>query len=121
MEIVNAIQGVVSITALYKLFTIAIVFDMITGLTKALKNHEFMPSIMRNGLFVSFGEVLLLTLCLIVERYAPISSNIIYVLMCFMVIKELSSICENLVQIGVNIPEWLTSGFQVYIDNLNRK
>lgn len=119
MEIFELIREYATLEALYKLFSIAVIFDIVTGLTNAWKQGEATSHVMRDGLFASFGEVVLLAFSLVVVKFIPITGAIIYALMCFMVLKEIGSILENLTKIGVNIPEWLIKGLKVYTDKLN--
>ena len=63
-------------------------------------------------------------LAAIVATLIPIAEMPIFFIFVTMSIKELSSVVENLVEIGVKIPAWLCKGLNVYtqkLDNLHEK
>ena len=56
---------------------------------------------------------------LISVKLIPISRFIVYVILFVMILKELSSIIENLVECGAKVPAWLSKGLKVYNDKLD--
>lgn len=119
MDLINILKESITLEVLYYIFTAFVAFDIITGMVKAWKHGRFKSRTLRDGLFASLGEVLLLALAIIIGILIPIAKPIIFILFIFMCLKELASIIENLIQIGVNVPAWLTKGLNVYTEKLN--
>lgn len=104
---------------LFYLFSVLVTLDIITGMIKAWKNNSFKSRTLRNGLFTSLGEFILLITCIGISTFIEVSKLPIYSILLFMVLKELSSIIENLVEIGVRLPKWLIVGLKAYSDKLD--
>ncbi|WP_404988442.1 phage holin family protein [Clostridium culturomicium] len=119
MDLVNLLKESITLEVLYYTFTFFVVFDILTGMVKAWKNGRFKSRTLRDGLFASLGEVILLALAIVIGILIPVAKPIIFMLFVFMCLKELASIVENLVQIGVHVPEWLIKGLNVYREKLN--
>ena len=110
----------VRLNVLYEVFCICVTFDVMTGVIKALKNKRLKSKTLRDGLFASIGELITLLLCMLSTSLIPITTSMVYTLMGFMILKELFSILENLVQIGVNFPTWLIKGLEVYAEKIDK-
>lgn len=122
MELVNLLKEHIALETLYYVFAILVFFDITTGMIKAWKKQNFKSRTLRNGMFASIAEILALLLCIFIANIIPISSAIVFTILIFMVLKEASSIVENLIEIGAKLPKWLIKGLQVNtdkIDNLN--
>ncbi len=122
MELVNLLKEHVALETLYYVFATLVFFDITTGMIKAWKKQNFKSRTLRNGMFASIAEILALLLCIFMANIIPISSAIVFTILIFMVLKEASSIVENLTEIGARLPKWLIKGLQVNtdkIDNLN--
>lgn len=119
MELIELLKDNVTLEILYKVFTICVTFDVLTGIIKALKLGRLKSRTLRDGLFGSVGELITLLLCIIATSLIPLVGTIVFILMLFMILKELYSIIENLVVIGVKFPTWLVKGLQVYTDQLD--
>lgn len=119
MELIELLKDNVTLEILYKVFTICVTFDVLTGIIKALKLGRLKSRTLRDGLFGSVGELITLLLCIIATSLIPLVGTIVFILMLFMILKELYSIIENLVVIGVKFPTWLIKGLQVYTDQLD--
>ena len=113
------VNKVVPLQTLYILFTCFVFLDILTGMIKAWKNGRFKSRTMRNGLFQSLGELILLIICVGLAEIINSLGLIIFMVLMFMVIKELISVLENLVEVGVRLPKWLVKGLQVYGDKLD--
>ena len=124
MELMNLLRENVKLETLYYIYIIFVGVDIITGMIKAWQKGSFKSRTLRNGLFVSLGEMVFLALAAIVATLIPIAEMPIFFIFVTMSIKELSSVVENLVEIGVKIPAWLCKGLNVYtqkLDNLHEK
>ena len=122
MDFLKILQENITLETLYYVFSILVAFDVATGVIKAWKKGKFKSRTMRDGLFASLGELMLLALSIVISTLIPISRVVIFMLIIYMVLKEFGSILENLIDIGVNVPTWLIKGLKVYtdkIDNIN--
>ena len=118
MEMIREIETYITLNTLYTLFAFFIFLDTVTGLIKAFKNRRIKSRTLRNGLFCSVGELVLLAMAITLVYFIPVISLFIFMLIFFMALKELISILENLVEIGVRLPRWLIKGLKVYADKI---
>ena len=118
MEILKELNTYITLNTLYTLFAFFIFVDNVTGLIKAFKTGRIKSRSLRDGLFCSVGELVLLAIAIILVYFIPKISLFIFMLIFFMALKELISILENLVEIGVRLPKWLIKGLKVYTDKL---
>ena len=118
MEMIREIETYITLNTLYTLFAFFIFLDTVTGLIKAFKNRRIKSRTLRNGLFCSVGELVLLAMAITLVYFIPVISLFIFMLIFFMALKELISILENLVEIGVRLPKWLIKGLKVYTDKI---
>lgn len=120
-EIVGLLRESVPLDTFYVIFAGTVCFDIITGMIKAWKNCNFKSKTLRNGLFSSLGEMIVLCICILTSKLLPISfiTIAVFSVLVFMVVKELFSILENLTEIGVKFPAWLVNGLKVYGDMLD--
>lgn len=119
MEIINELQKHVTLETLYFMFAILVGLDVLTGVIKAWMQGRFRSRTMRNGLFASMGELILLLLAIIIATLIPFAIIIVFSLLIAMGFKELGSISENLTEIGVKLPKWWLKGLQVYTEKLD--
>lgn len=118
MDFIKEINNYITLNTLYTLFAFFIFVDNITGLIKAFKNCRIKSRTLRDGLFCSVGELVLLAMAIILVYFIPTTSLFIFMLIFFMALKELISILENLFEIGVRLPRWLIKGLKVYTDKI---
>lgn len=118
MEMIREIETYITLNTLYTLFAFFIFLDTVTGLIKAFKNRRIKSRTLRNGLFCSVGELVLLAMAITLVYFIPVIRLFIFMLIFFMALKELISILENLVEIGVKLPKWLIKGLKVYTDKI---
>ena len=64
--------------------------------------------------------MLALLLCIFIAGIVPISSPLVFAILVFMMLKEITSIVENLVELGAKLPSWLIKGLQVQTDKLDK-
>lgn len=120
MELITKLQENVTLETLYYVFAMLVIFDVITGCAKAWKAGRLKSRTLRNGLFGSIGEMLALLLCIFIAGIVPISSPLVFAILVFMMLKEITSIVENLVELGAKLPSWLIKGLQVQTDKLDK-
>lgn len=119
MELIHELQKNITLETLYYVFAVLVVFDVVTGCSKAWKQGRLKSRTLRNGLFGSSGEMLALVLCIFVASIIPLASALVFAILIFMILKELTSIVENLVELGAKLPNWLIKGLQVQTDKLD--
>ena len=118
MEMIREIETYITLNTLYTLFAFFIFLDTVTGLIKAFKNRRIKSRTLRNGLFCSVGELVLLAMAITLVYFIPVIRLFIFMLIFFMAVKELISISENLIEIGVPLPKCLIKGLKVYTDKI---
>lgn len=95
---------------------IFIVFDIITGLLKAVKDGNVKSSIMKEGLTAKLGEIIIMVLMYVIEYIFPlinINLNLPLVqgVSVYIIIMELSSIIENVGKINPELAKKLSNIF----------
>lgn len=83
---------------------VLIILDILTGVVNAWKNNDFQSSIMRGGLSKKFGEIVYI-LVGILTKFAIGTDIILYFLVGYISLMEVSSLFENCDKLGVKIPE----------------
>ena len=119
LSLILEIKKQVTLEIIYIIFSLLVTFDIATGTFKAWKKGGFKSRSLRDGMFGSMAELMFLLICIIIAKLIPISRFIVYVILFVMILKELSSIIENLVECGARVPTWLTKGLKVYNDKLD--
>lgn len=119
MSFITQLQKEVTLEVIYILFSILVTLDIATGAFKAWKKGGFKSRTLRDGMFGSMAELMFLLICIIIAKLVPVSRFIVYVILTVMILKELSSIIENLIECGAKVPSWLAKGLKVYNDKLD--
>ncbi len=91
---------------------ILIVMDIVCGVVGAARNRELCSSIMRDGMYNKFGEIMLLMIALIANECLAmppfdgmgISPDIAYIVAIYIAGMELLSIIENICKINPELP-----------------
>lgn len=120
MDLIQELQKNITLETLYYVFAVLVIFDVITGCAKAWKGGKLKSRTLRNGLFGSIGELLALILCIFIATIVPMAALLVFAILIFMVLKELTSIVENLIELGAKLPQWLIKGLQVQTDKINK-
>ena len=119
MDLILQIKEQVTLEAIYIIFSVLVAFDIATGSFKSWKKASFKSRSLRDGMFGSMAELMFLLISIIIAKLVPISRFIVYVILVVMILKELSSIIENLIECGAKVPAWLSRGLKVYNDKLD--
>ena len=119
LEFITQLQKEVTLEVIYIIFSILVAFDIATCSFKAWKKGGFKSRTLRDGMFGSMAELMFLLICIIIAKLVPVSRFIVYVILTVMILKELSSIIENLIECGAKVPSWLAKGLKVYNDKLD--
>lgn len=113
------LQQQITMEILYYVFTILVAFDIATGIGKAWKSGRLKSRTLRDGLFGSIAEILVLLLCIISTMLVPLTNFIVFAILIYMILKELTSVVENLIEMGAKLPIWLIKGLQINSDKIN--
>lgn len=89
---------------------ITIMFDIATGVLKAFVNNNLNSTINKNGLSKHMGVMLLVILVIVIFKPLEMES-LINTILSFYIFSYILSIMENLILIGVPVPEWLKDKF----------
>ena len=95
-----------------------IALDMITGIVKAFKEHNYTSSVMREGLFHKCGSLLCIVFGVLVDfaqSYIDIGVNVpvAFAICTYIVAMEIGSIIENVAVINPDIlPDKIKQYFQ---------
>lgn len=107
---------------LLMIWFVFVCLDLLTGLISSFKNKNFKSSIMRDGLLKKCGEFIVLVTIIFTQRLVNISgfntqiiSTVFATSLCF---KEIGSIVENWIKMGVNVPDFVTKWFKITNDML---
>ena len=88
MDLIKILQENVTLEAIYYLFAFLVFMDVITGVTKAWKQGRVKSRTLRDGLFGSVGELILLFIAIVVANIIPVAAALIFVLIVFMSLKQ---------------------------------
>lgn len=108
------------------LLCVLIILDIITGVISGSKNHKLSSKIMKNGLLKKCGELIVIFAVVIGQRVAILNGisfdgiplyQFIVTFFCF---KELLSILENWVKMGVNVPNFIIKWFKITQQELEK-
>ena len=118
MELNEIIEGIEWTNIMWAILSplILIVLDVLTGVVKAWRNNDFDSSKMRAGLSKKFGEIVYI-LVGILTKFAIGTNVIVYFLVGYICIMEISSLLENCDELGVPIPEKLKDK----LNNIDKK
>lgn len=109
---------------LLEIYAILIMFDFMTGVLASWKENRLKSRTMRDGLFRTSAEVILLALLLYFKSFVQLDFVVFGVLIIGLGLatKEGLSITENLYRLGVSVPNFLIKGLEIAnntLDNLD--
>ena len=111
----------VTLKVLFMIFFGAIVIDFITGVLVAAKQGKLKSRTCSNGMFRSIGECVVLEIFMLIDRLIPGLNLILSTFVVGFVFKEGLSIVENLVELGVWVPESIKKTLEVGVNEVNSK
>lgn len=106
---------------------ILIIMDIVCGVVAAMRNRELCSSIMRDGMYNKFGELMFLTIGIIVNEILTIPPfdsmgippEIAYIVALYIAGMEVVSIIENICKINPELP--LTKILMMFNLNVDSK
>lgn len=105
---------------LYMMYLGLIAFDFITGILCAGKEGRLRSRTCRDGIFSTAGELCLLALGMIASRFMPDFYSVVSTITLGFMVKELLSVFENLVRLGVWMPSFLINALEVAVDKVDK-
>ena len=111
----------VTLEVLFMIFFGAIVTDFITGVLVAAKQGKLKSRTCSNGMFRSIGECIVLVIFILINRVVPALGLILSTFILGFIFKEGLSIVENLVKLGVWIPDSIKQTLEVGVNKVNSK
>lgn len=103
----------ITIEVLFQVFFVGIVIDFITGVLSVWKAGKLKSRVCSDGIFRSIGESFVLFAFIVLAHLMPHLSSILSTFMLGFIFKEGLSICENLNNLGVWIPQFIKNGLEV--------
>ena len=120
MEKLEPVLELIKGTETWRILLVPLVImcvDYLTGFLKAYKKKKIISSKMRDGLIKKFGEMMMIIVSVILQYLVGIPVYISVSISAYIVIMELISISENLGEMGVPIPNWLTNRLKVLVED----
>ena len=90
------------------------IIDMLLGLLKAWKNHNYRSSKMREGLVVWIAEMIAIIFVIGVDYVLGLNFMLCGFTLALFIYKECGSVLENLTECGVELPSIVTEKLEVF-------
>lgn len=95
--------------------------DIITGLVKAWSNEDFESKKMRTGLSKKIGEISIIVIGELFQYSLNLPTYIMTCVSLYIVFMELMSVVENLNELGVPLPAFVTKALQTVDESLQKE
>lgn len=102
----------VNIEVLFQIFFAGIIIDFITGVLAVWKAGKLRSRVCSDGIFRSLGESFVLFIFILLSHLMPHLTSILSTFILGFIFKEGLSICENLNNLGVWIPQFIKNGLE---------
>ena len=90
------------------------IIDMLLGLLKAWKNHNYRSSKMREGLIVWIAEMIAIIFVIGIDYVLGLNFMLCGFTLALFIYKECGSVLENLTECGVELPSIVTEKLEVF-------
>ena len=104
----------VSVSTLLLAYLGVKIIDMILGLLKAWKNHNYRSSKMREGLVAWVAEMLAIIFVIGIDYILGLNFMLCGFTTALFIYKECGSVLENLAECGVELPEIVAEKLEVF-------
>ena len=94
--------------------------DILTGIINAWIKGEIKSSILRKGLGKKMGEITIIAVSELFFYAIKLPVAVIDGVSLYIVLMELISICENLIKLGVPIPNFVKKALDVTAEEINK-
>ena len=90
------------------------IIDMLLGLLKAWKNHNYRSSKMREGLVVWIAEMIAIIFVIGIDYVLGLNFMLCGFTLALFIYKECGSVLENLTECGVELPKIVAEKLEVF-------
>ena len=90
------------------------IIDMLLGLLKAWKNHNYRSSKMREGLVVWIAEMIAIIFVIGIDYVLGLNFMLCSFTLALFIYKECGSVLENLTECGVELPSAVAEKLEVF-------
>ena len=90
------------------------IIDMLLGLLKAWKNHNYRSSKMREGLVVWIAEMIAIIFVIGIDYVLGLNFMLCGFTLALFIYKECGSVLENLTECGVELPSIVTEKLEAF-------
>ena len=90
------------------------IIDMLLGLLKAWKNHNYRSSKMREGLIVWIAEMIAIIFVIGIDYVLGLNFMLCGFTLALFIYKECGSVLENLTECGVELPSAVAEKLEVF-------
>ena len=104
----------VSVSTLLLAYLGVKIIDMLLGLLKAWKNHNYRSSKMREGLVVWIAEMIAIIFVIGIDYVLGLNFMLCGFTLALFIYKECGSVLENLTECGVELPSIVTEKLEVF-------
>ena len=104
----------VSVSTLLLAYLGVKIIDMILGLLKAWKNHNYRSSKMREGLVAWVAEMMAIVFVIGIDYILGLNFMLCGFTTALFIYKECGSVLENLAECGVELPEIVAEKLEVF-------
>lgn len=113
------INFAIDLSLLLRLFGLLIALDFLTGVLANARLGKLKSRICSDGLFRSMGEVVVLGIFVLLNNIVPSVHNYLEMFMIGFILKELMSVCENLIKLDVWLPQPIIKFLSVGVDKID--
>lgn len=106
------------LSLLMRLFGFLIALDFLTGILAAARDGRLRSRTCSNGLFRSMGEIVVLGVFVLLNEMIPNVHDYLEMFMLGFILKELLSVCENLIKLDVWLPQPIIKLLSVGVDKI---
>lgn len=107
------------LSLLMRLFGFLIALDFLTGILAAARDGRLRSRTCSNGLFRSMGEIVVLGVFVLLNEMIPNVHDYLEMFMLGFILKELLSVCENLIKLDVWLPQPIIKLLSVGVDKID--
>lgn len=112
------INFAMDLTLLMRLFGFLIAIDFLTGVLANAKLGKLKSRTCSNGLFRSMGEVVVLGTFILINEIIPNVHDYLSMFTLGFILKELMSVCENLIKLDVWLPQPIIKFLSVGLEKI---
>ena len=113
------INFALDLSLLMKLFGFLIAIDFLTGVLAAARNGRLRSRTASDGIFRSMGEIVVLGVFILLSNFIVNIHDYLEMFMIGFILKELLSVCENLVKLDVWLPKPVVKLLSVGLEKID--